>query len=187
MEAATRIPEPEVAALPEPVVEPELEPVLAFEVAPEPEPEPYIEPARPEPAPFIAPTKVFEPLRAAAYAAPAAPAEAMRASAEPAIFQPTARPEPAMVESRPVARIVDPSVADEDDSEQLFPTGTSFADDRRQRGGWLSIFQRPRHDTPHPTLRQTGSAQPAIDPQIEEPSEDGEDLEIPSFLRRLAN
>jgi cell division protein FtsZ len=194
MDAANRVVEP-VAIAPEPIPEPVIvpEPVLAFEA--DAEPEPLFETVEPAPAPIAAPpTRVFEPLRAASYSAPGAAASAqpepLRTSAEPEIFQPAARAEPTVVEPRTpaVARIVDPSVADDDESDQLFPTGTSFADERRGRGGgWLSIFQKPRQDAPHPTLRQTGSAQPAVAPAIEEPNEDGDDLEIPSFLRRLAN
>jgi cell division protein FtsZ len=40
-----------------------------------------------------------------------------------------------------------------------------------------------RATAPIPQARSTGSAQPVQDEQVDE----GEDLEIPSFLRRLAN
>jgi cell division protein FtsZ len=184
------------ATSPEPVIEapvaaqpePELEPVL--ELAPvleEAAPAPVAEPA-PEPAIYAPPAKIFEPLRAAAYAMPAQPAavadeaelplQAAAIHAEPAVAQP---------ESRPIARIVDPSVADEEELEPLFAPATHYADDRRPRGGWLSLFGRPRHDAPHASLRPVGGAQPALQAAPEEQAEDGEDLEIPSFLRRLAN
>ena len=70
-----------------------------------------------------------------------------------------------------------------------------------KKGGWLSLFGgRPRqdysqgahHPQPNPPPAPTravqggGSAQPAIQPNIE-PHDSTEDLDIPSFLRRLAN
>ncbi|MHB8284473.1 MAG: cell division protein FtsZ, partial [Caulobacteraceae bacterium] len=74
------------------------------------------------------------------------------------------------------------------------------AHENRHKGGWLSLFGgRPRYDNQpltgttaprsastqgRPAAIQTGSAQPA--PQAE-PQDAADDLEIPSFLRRLAN
>jgi cell division protein FtsZ len=196
---------PAAAPVSAPVVEPEPEPVLAFdppaEAAPEPvaayEPPP-VEPAF-EPAPSLAQQKAFEPLRGA-YGSGQGPASRSRDIAEQrreveAFFEePIAAPEPPpVVESqvlRPVARIVDPSVADDEEMEPLFPQQSHYADDRRQRsgGGWLSIFGRPRQDAvpAAPVGRSAGSAQPLAQP-ADEPSEDADDLEIPSFLRRLAN
>jgi len=177
--------EPVPAYAPEPVIEP----------APMPEPVMQLEPvfaAAPEPASIIsAPqTKVFEPLRAAAYApamAPAAPAMEAEIPFEPAM----ARTEPAPMaaqapEVRTVTRIVDPSVAEDEDLEPLFPP-THYADDRRPKSGWLSLFGRPRHDAPQPAMRSTSQAQPAVQMVTDEQLQDGDDLEIPSFLRRLAN
>ena len=96
---------------------------------------------------------------------------------------------------------------DEDDSqaidEPLFPS--RYAEERRPQKGWLSLFgSRPRYDPQSPAAdaapaeparqapvknapitqaRTTASAQP-----VEDIDQDGaEDLEIPSFLRRLAN
>ena len=100
-----------------------------------------------------------------------------------------AAPEPTVIQPqiRPIARIVDPSVADEDEAGPLFPESSNYGEDRRQKGSWLSIFGgRPRHDTPAANLRASGSAQPAAQP-LSAPTEDPDDLEIPSFLRRLAN
>jgi cell division protein FtsZ len=73
-------------------------------------------------------------------------------------------------------------------------------DHRHQKGGWLSLFGggRARHeqpaplrdyrDDPSPVLRARAAATSA-QPQLEEEehADAGEDLEIPSFLRRLAN
>jgi len=67
-------------------------------------------------------------------------------------------------------------------------------DDRdHRRSGWSLFGKKPRQTNPYgsgmgrPTqqLRQTGSAQPMPEPETSAGVED--DLEIPSFLRRLAN
>jgi len=99
------------------------------------------------------------------------------------------RREPAIAASRPYMRIEDPSVSE----EPLFPE--IAPDERRQKNGLLSLFGgRRRHEAPYPEARaqspapvpqarSVASAQPAEEPRVE----DGEDLEIPSFLRRLAN
>ena len=73
---------------------------------------------------------------------------------------------------------------------------------RQQKGGWLSLFGggRARQEAP-PPLRDyrtdptpvlqaraaAVAAQQSAQPQIEEQADSAEDLEIPSFLRRLAN
>ncbi|HTI66364.1 MAG TPA: cell division protein FtsZ [Caulobacteraceae bacterium] len=126
---------------------------------------------------------------------------------------------------RPTIRIVDPSVADEEDDLYLEPAPASrepviqaprgYSLDRRpdpepaetyepapapaehRKGGWLSLFGgRPRYDAPPAAPRapsgpaprvaaQHGSAALAVQPS--EAPEASEDLDIPSFLRRLAN
>ena len=140
---------------------------------------------QPEPAAPVLQTAMFEPLPTASYAAqrssvdteirrePLAP-EPIAAAPEPTVIQP---------QVRPIARIVDPSVADDED-EPLFSETPRFAQERHQKSSWLSIFGRPRHDeAPRPQLRTTTASQA----QPEEAAEREEDLEIPSFLRRLAN
>jgi cell division protein FtsZ len=96
---------------------------------------------------------------------------------------------------------IDPEAVEE---EPLFPS--IHHDERRpQKGGWLSLFGggRPRYETPapaaHEPARETVRERPAAAPipqartaastqLAEEPkSDEGEDLNIPSFLRRLAN
>jgi cell division protein FtsZ len=126
----------------------------------------------------------------------------------PAALAPLAPP-PAQAEP-PVIRIVDPAVED-DDGFGVF-TSTSgrggydarraaaapLNNEPRQKGGWLSLFggSRPRDEAPigqqmrpapGPAQRSagTGGAQPAL--QSGEPQQAADDLEIPSFLRRLAN
>jgi len=170
-------PEPVVAApIPEPApvfsFEPEAtlpEPVMAaVEIAPEPQPEPMYQPPRIEPVhpvaqPYAEVEMAFEP----------------PPPVEPRITQP---------QIRPVARIVDPSVADDEDLEPLFPQTPHFADERRQKGGWLSIFGRPpRHEASQPPARQNGGLPSSPQLMAEAPADESDDLEIPSFLRRLAN
>ena len=113
--------------------------------------------------------------------------------------EPVAEPRPQItpapqtfVESAPIGRIVDPMVADEDDDAPLF--GEPVFEDRRPQkaGGFLSLFgSRPRYDASAvPASRPApirGSAQPVEAPAIQAQVEGQEDLEIPSFLRRLAN
>ena len=97
---------------------------------------------------------------------------------------------------RQPARVVDPMV----EEEPLFPA--HYAEERRpQKGGFFSLFgSRPRYDAP--PAREAAPPAPkaqapqaipkarttqAVQPIEEEAAEPGEDLEIPSFLRRLAN
>jgi cell division protein FtsZ len=94
--------------------------------------------------------------------------------------------------------------AAEMDDAPLFADRPLVGDDhhRQQKGGWLSLFGggRARHEPP-PPLRDyrndptpviqaraaAVAAQQSAQPQIEEQVDSAEDLEIPSFLRRLAN
>jgi cell division protein FtsZ len=93
------------------------------------------------------------------------------------------------------------------EEEPLFPS--IHPEERRpQKGGWLSLFGggRPRYEAPAPAA--PAAREPAREPLRERPtagpvpqartvasaqlaeapqSEEGEDLNIPSFLRRLAN
>ena len=75
-----------------------------------------------------------------------------------------------------------------DDDEPLFAPA-HYGDDRRQKAGWLSLFGRPRQEPqgrPAPA-RSNGGAQPVMEAMEEAEEDEREDLEIPSFLRRLAN
>jgi cell division protein FtsZ len=91
-----------------------------------------------------------------------------------------------------VTRIVDPAVAEADD-EPLF--AEPAYDNRKPRGGFLSLFGgRPRYEqapaqaaAPRASAGVRGGAQPMEAPAPAPEAEAGEDLEIPSFLRRLAN
>jgi cell division protein FtsZ len=168
--------EPVAAIEPEPAL-PEPEPVFAM-IEPEPIPEPQPQPIRPA---------IIEPLTAGVIRT-GQPGRSFKApepvlETEMAFEAPAPEPQVTQPASRPVARIVDPSVADDED-EPLFPETPRFAQERHQKSSWLSIFGRPRHDeAPRPQLRTTTASQA----QPEEAAEREEDLEIPSFLRRLAN
>ncbi|HXA40240.1 MAG TPA: cell division protein FtsZ [Phenylobacterium sp.] len=138
------------------------------------------------------------PAEAPAYAPAAEPALASAALEEeqpdlyaaPAPVAHPPAPEPAVIQ--PVARIVDPAVSEPQD-EPLF--AEPAYEERRPRGGFLSIFgSRPRYDAPQPAAAPAprpqpsrGGALPAEAAAPEEAAHQGEDLEIPSFLRRLAN
>jgi cell division protein FtsZ len=183
----TRQPEPVLSFEPEIAPEePVLEPAMTSASEPEPLYEPVGKAAAPEP---VVQTAVFEPLRTAAYAAQRSSVTA-EVKPEAAASEPIAAAEPTVIQPqiRPIARIVDPSVADDEEAGPLFPESSHYGEERRQKGGWLSIFGgRPRHDAPAPGLRSNGSAQPSAQPLAAESAEDPDDLEIPSFLRRLAN
>jgi cell division protein FtsZ len=93
--------------------------------------------------------------------------------------------------SAPIARIVDPLVADEEDGEDA-PLFAEPAYEQRRKGGFLSLFGgRPRFEAaPAPAARPMASRGGALPAEAAEPeahAEHAEDLEIPSFLRRLAN
>ena len=149
-------------APPEPAFE-ELEPAMAAAVAREP-----------------APTYEREPeVMTAMTAAPAVGA---------AVAQPDFGFEAPIV--RPLARgeMANNDMDQDDDDEPLFGPN-HYADDRRQKGGWLSLFGRPRQEPANrrAPARSGGGAQAALDPMEDAEADEHDDLEIPSFLRRLAN
>ncbi|MDB5451681.1 MAG: ftsZ, partial [Caulobacteraceae bacterium] len=146
-------------------------------------PEPAYTPSYIEPAPAAQPVAASLDLQPAPqdeeqgdlYAAPAA-----------------AAPQPQV--AQPITRIVDPAVADESEREEPLFAEPAY-ESRRPRGGFLSLFGgRPRYDSsPAPAPRATapapsrGGALPMEAPELDAQVDQGEDLEIPSFLRRLAN
>ena len=88
-----------------------------------------------------------------------------------------------------VTRIVDPMVAEAED-EPLY--SETYEDRRAQKsGGWMSLFgggrQQRYEQQPAAQQPRAGSARPQLQPLDQPAAEEGEDLEIPSFLRRLAN
>ncbi|MFN3513738.1 MAG: cell division protein FtsZ [Phenylobacterium sp.] len=182
-----RAPEMQRPAAPQP------EPVMRAPAAPAYEPRPAAPaapPRYPEPQAYAPPPAAPAAPEPKAYAPePEAQGELYAQAAEPAPAPaPAPAPEPQV--SRPIARIVDPAVEEAED-EPLFGE-TVFEDRRPQRGGFLSLFgSRPRYDAPPaapaPRAAPTrGGALPA-EPMAETQDENQEDLEIPSFLRRLAN
>jgi cell division protein FtsZ len=155
--------------------------------------------APPMPAPVREAAAGPEPVAEPAYAATSAhvPAEAslfgQPVEEEQADLYAAAVQTPAPAVMAPVTRIVDPAAAEPED-EPLF--AEPAFEERRPRGGFLSIFgSRPRYDAPQPAPQQAqprpapsrGGALPAEAAAPEEAAQQGEDLEIPSFLRRLAN
>jgi cell division protein FtsZ len=116
------------------------------------------------------------------------------------LYAEPAAPEPRYETERPDARApIDSQI----DDAPLFPDRGAIDDHRQQKnGGWLSLFGggRARHEPPPlrdyrndptPVLNaraaaiSTSQTAPKIDE--EDHADAGEDLEIPSFLRRLAN
>jgi cell division protein FtsZ len=144
------------------------------------------EPVRVEAAPTVAAVQAHEEEQPDIFSAPAS------AAPPPAAAAPALAP----VVTAPVARIVDPAAAEEGDEtdEPLF--AEPAFEQRRPRGGFLSIFGgRPRYDSvapqpaapaPRPAVSR-GGAQPVEQAAPDDAADAGEDLEIPSFLRRLAN
>ena len=151
-----------------------------------PAPETHWEAAHPAP--------VFEPETiAAAVAHDPAPAPretetavvAMTADHAVEVAQPDFGFEDPLVKSRATA----PEASPAEDDEPLFGPN-HYGDERRQKGGWLSLFGRPRQETsarPAPARSSGGSAQAQAEPMDDIDADDHADLEIPSFLRRLAN
>ncbi|MFN3230247.1 MAG: cell division protein FtsZ, partial [Asticcacaulis sp.] len=169
------------------------------------EPAPVMAQAAVEPAPQPAPVAPAPVAQAPAYDAVTAPISAPVAAAP-------ATPQPA--EPRIISRIVDPAVDEASDAGALFdraaPRGGSRLDNARgtqapaqpepeRKGGWRSLFAgRTRYETAVPYTPPRNSrpadpvpqSQPAPQARNEAPArapEAEDDLEIPSFLRRLAN
>jgi len=164
-----------VAASTDAVVEP------SWAIAGEPR---IIEPNRPEPvtiaAPALAPT-----------------AAELRSQAELGLFEKqgsdlrpveSRQPEARQEEARTV--IVDPMVDEEPYDDGLFvaPQPDTYREERKS--GWMSLFggRRPAYEPSPPQARAAIGGRASTPPaEAAAPEEQGDDLEIPSFLRRLAN
>lgn len=139
---------------------------------------------RPIERPAAAPVASYAP--EPAYEEPAPVVEAQ----EDLRFEEPVMEEPRIAAPAPrVTRIVDPMVAEAED-EPLY--SETYEDRRAQKsGGWMSLFgggRQQRYEQPaQQQPRQTGSARPQLQPLDQPAADEGEDLEIPSFLRRLAN
>ncbi|HEY5071531.1 MAG TPA: cell division protein FtsZ [Caulobacteraceae bacterium] len=127
--------------------------------------------------------KVFEPLRAAGYSIEAETSEAPRSDQPAFAFE-----RQATRNLQPLAQTADATGSEAEADEPLFATAR-YADERPQKGKWLSLFGRPRSEAASepPPVSRSASLQSAPEPMEELEEEDHEDLEIPSFLRRLAN
>ncbi|HYG28334.1 MAG TPA: cell division protein FtsZ [Caulobacteraceae bacterium] len=155
-------------------------PLIAPPMAPA-EPAPEVEPVRAEAWTMEAETPHMDEPPASLFDEPQAEEE------QPALTfdEPAVEAEPA-----PVARIVDPMV-DEEEDEPL--VAECYEPEEPRKGGWLSLFGgRPRHEAPapapEPRRAASGGAAAAAPQAMQEPEiEENDDLEIPSFLRRLAN
>jgi cell division protein FtsZ len=101
------------------------------------------------------------------------------------LFDAPIAPKPVQPGGSQVKRIVDPMVAETEDEPLFGPA--MFPDDRRQKPGFLSLFGRGRQPTRAAAPRGGAGAQPALEALDEHEMEGAEELEIPSFLRRLAN
>ena len=155
---------------PEPVIYHQA-PVAQAPAPQQPQPAPVYARAEPQiyaPEPLAPEPVAMEPSHRDVYVAPQA-----------------AQPEPQVV--RQSSRIVDPAVAEEDD-EPLFAEPV-YEERRPQQRGFLSLFGgRARYEAPAQTRTTSrGGALPAEQPMESDLNDAGEDLEIPSFLRRLAN
>ncbi|ESQ80179.1 cell division protein FtsZ [Asticcacaulis sp. YBE204] len=203
--AAQPVQQPVQAAAPAPQPAPQPQPVQQAAPAPQPElrPEPTISaarpnlfderPAAPAPQPQYQPqpearviAKIIDPSVEDEFDIPAAPVQA------PAPAQSREIPQ------RPVGgygtvRPQDPVRAPQSQQRPL-------AEDDNRGGLWRGLFpNRQRNETPAPDYRQPApqpqsyapapQAQPAPQPRVEpqQTAEVEDDLEIPSFLRRLAN
>ena len=162
--------------------------------APQPAPQPQVEATRPgmryEPRPTERPatTASYAPEPAFEEPAPIVEAQEDLRFEEPVM---AAAPEPQVAAPAPrITRIVDPMVAEAGD-EPLY--AETYEDRRTQKsGGWMSLFgggRQQRYEQPAAQQQRpvTGSARPALQPLDQPQADEGEDLEIPSFLRRLAN
>jgi cell division protein FtsZ len=109
------------------------------------------------------------------------PAEAAEAGL---LFDAPVAPKPVQANGSQVKRIVEP-VATGAEDEPLFGPAM-FPDDRRQKPNFLSLFGR-RQPARTAAPRGAAGAQPALESLDESELEGAEELEIPSFLRRLAN
>ena len=139
----------------------------------------------------------FEPAMAAAIEPEPAPVSLEEE--QPDIFAAPLAAEAAPAIVPPITRIVDPAAAEAGDEQDEPLFAEPAYEPRRPRGGFLSIFGgRPRYETPQAPAAQApaprtapapsrGGAQPLEAAAPAEDADHNEDLEIPSFLRRLAN
>ena len=188
--ARSAVPPPPAIRIPEVAAEPAPAPVAAAPVAQVATPAPAAPvPAAPAPTPFE--PALFgdtDPVSADLLA----PEQGDLLSAAPAAaaVEAVVEPAPAIRPIEPVIKkIVDPEVATEDDLENLFPTTVAPAQGAARPTGFRLWGQkRPARFDPPPAAAspRAGGALPAEAPG-EAAAPEGENLDIPAFLRRLAN
>lgn len=173
--AETRPAAPQAAPAPAPTVAETGRPGMRYE------PRPIERPAA-APVASYAPEPVYEE-----------PAPIVEAQ-EDLHFEEPVMEEPRVTAPAPrVTRIVDPLVADTAEVEEEPLYSETYEDRRAQKsGGWMSLFgggrqQRYEQQPAQQQQPQRGSARPQLQPLEQPTTDEGEDLEIPSFLRRLAN
>jgi hypothetical protein len=107
---------------------------------------------------------------------------------------------PEAIETEELVATAEADTETETDEEAPLFAGRPLSEEpAQQKGGWLSLFGgRARNDPPAPLRDYRGDPAPvlqaraaaggqALAAQPDEDEDAGEDLEIPSFLRRLAN
>ena len=177
---------------PAPAPVPQPEPIRAVAQA-EPEPTLWSETQRPAYEPQPAPAAVIETQPELYFDAPAPAPEPQPAPQIQTYAQPQYQPQQRAAAQAP---------APEAEEAPLFPDNPYVGADRR-KGGWLGLFggrsARSGYEAPaQPTYRQTAAVAPttvsrggasAAVAQVQEaePLDASDDLDIPSFLRRLAN
>lgn len=179
---------PPAIRIPEAAAEPAPAPAPAFvEPAPAPAPAAYV-----APAPVAADTALFGEASPVAADLLAPEQGDLLSAAAPAPVEPVVEPAPAIrpVEAT-VKKIVDPSVATEDDLDDLFRNPIPASAPQSRPGGFrlwgqkrpAARFEPPPAATASP---RAGGAQPVEAPGEAAASQE-ENLDIPAFLRRLAN
>ncbi|WP_425997762.1 cell division protein FtsZ [Caulobacter sp. DWR1-3-2b1] len=173
-------------------------PLIVDTTRPAPQPEPGRPTSRYEARPFdrpaaqptsYAPESACEPQSEVVAQAP----QADLYFEEPVVSGATPEPRITTPAPRTVTRIVDPMVEEAEDAPLY--TEQHYADRQPQKsGGWMSLFgggrqrdYQPPAPQQQPQARSTSGVRPAHQPMEAQQIDEGEDLEIPSFLRRLAN
>ena len=151
--------------------------------------EPYITNGRrrSRDAEAAAPLPLLDPLESPLELTTPAPAPVL----EPALtlVEAAAEPEAELAPQpvvQPILAFEAPTVATEPDEEPL-TAPQHYADQRRPKSNFLTLFGGPRNQrSARPSLAPRGGALP-VEVTDEPEVEDNSELEIPSFLRRLAN
>ena len=173
-------------------VDASMSPQFARAAEPAPaEPEPAQAAYTPPAAPVAEPPLFDDPCSVAPDLLAPEQGDLLTASSETAASaEAVADPAPAIRPIEPtIKKIVDPSVADDDDLDGIFPNPiAATAPPPRSTGFRLWGQKRPARIDPPPAVAspRAGGALPVESPG-EAPAPEGENLDIPAFLRRLAN